>query len=257
MTDQEEAIRRALARSCLYRLLSTLLSCPEEESFSGLNWEEAKEAAALLGSPWSLKEAAESMRQCAGDPAELQSEYVRIFGHTIQSDCPPYETQYGSQHGAMASQLGGAQIFEQCQSLGDIAGFYRAFGLDVSDRAKERLDHISIELEFMAFLAHKEAYALTSDEKEHAEICREAQIKFLNDHLGRWLPLFTQRLSVVAKEGFYRELALLTERFLTFEVEAFGVQPLKVEELAPIPLEPEGGCFSCEMRSRFPGEESS
>lgn len=242
----EEAVKRAVARSHIFRFLSHLFLYPEEKTLAGLNWEEGEEAVAILGNPNGLKEAFESLRSSLKEPVDIQSEYVRIFGHTLGDICPPYETQNGGTH-----------IFQQAQDLGDIAGFYRAFGLEVSDQTKERLDHISIELEFMAFLAYKRAYALASDEKENAEVCREAQRKFMNDHLGRWAPDFTRRLEFEAKDGFYERLAVLTERFLTFEVEAFGVQPLKVEELAPIPFEPEGGCFSCEIRGRFPGEGSS
>lgn len=245
MTDQEDAIRRALARSCLYSLLSVPFHYPEREGLSGLNWGDGRQAVAVLGSPNGLKEALESVADVLAHPSDLRSEYARIFGHTIQSDCPPYETQYGGQYRGLNSQLGGAQIFEQSQTLADIAAFYRAFGLEVSDQVKERLDHISIELEFMAFLAYKEAHALAADGKEHAEICREAQKTFLNDHLGRWVPLFTRHLRAKAQEGFYQKLALLTERFLALEVEALGLDPLKVKGLAPIPLEPEGGCLSC------------
>jgi TorA maturation chaperone TorD len=155
--------------------------------------------------------------------------------------------------------------------LGDIAGFYRAFGLDVSDRVRERVDHISVELEFMAFLVYKEAYAQSTlpvgqgqagDEKPasggRAEICREAQRKFLNDHLGRWVQDFTRRLEKKAQDGPYSRLARLTERFLAIELEAFGAKPLQAEGVTQIPWEPWEGCTSCESKDVcFPVEESS
>ena len=245
--DQEHAVRQALARSHLYCLLSPLFLYPEEETLSGLNWVEGEEAVALLRNPDGLKEAFESLRGCLKNSADLQSEFVRIFGHTLGEDCSPYETQYG-----------GAHIFQQAQDLGDIAGFYRAWGLEVSDQAKERLDHISIELEFTGFLTHKEAYALASGEKERAEICREAQRKFLNDHLGRWVAVFTKRLEEAAKAGFYHRLALLLERFLAFEVKALGVQPVKVQALTQFAPEPEGLCERCQTNDEcFPEEGSS
>ncbi|MFQ5894329.1 MAG: molecular chaperone [Nitrospinota bacterium] len=241
----EEASRRALARSRVYSFLSPLFLYPDEEIFSDLNWEGAKEALALLGNPDGLKEAIESLGGCLKDPVDLEREYVRVFGHTISTECPPYETQYGSAH-----------VFQQAQNLADIAGFYRAFGLEVSDQVKERLDHVAIELEFMAVLAYKQAYALASGSEDKAEVCREAQKKFLNDHLGPWVPLLTKRLE--AKDGFYQRLALLTEMFLAFEVEAFGVKPLLVESLTPTPLEPDGSCFSCGVEDHsLPTEGSS
>lgn len=240
----EEAVKRAVARSHIYRFLSHLFLYPEEKTLSGLNWEEGEEAVAILGNPNGLKEAFESLRSSLKEPVDIQSEYVRIFGHTLGDICPPYETQNGGTH-----------IFQQAQDLGDIAGFYRAFGLEVSDQTKERLDHISIELEFMAFLAYKEAYALASDGHEKAEICREAQRKFMNDHLGRWAPDFTRRLEFEAKDGFYERLAVLTGRFVALEVEGFGLEPLKVEGVTPLPLEGDGGCFTCGVEDLcFPKE---
>ncbi|MFQ5803667.1 MAG: molecular chaperone [Candidatus Methylomirabilales bacterium] len=248
--NQEGAVREALARSCLYRLISRLFLYPEEGTIPGLNWDEGEEALTFLGNRVGLEGAFESLRGSLENSADIQSEHVRVFSHTLGEDCPPYETQYGD------GNEGQAQIFQQTQELGDIAGFYRAFGLEVSDQAKDRFDHISIELEFMAFLAYKEAYALVSDggEKEKkekvekVEICRDAQKKFLSDHLGRWVPLFTRRLEVQAKEGFYQRLALVTERFLAFETEAYGLRPLEVKEVTPNPFEPDGSCYSCESK---------
>ncbi len=246
----EETVRQALSRGCLYYILSTLFPYPDEKTLSGLDWEEAGEAVALLGNPAGLKEAFESLKRSLKPADALRSDFSKVFGYTLQSDCSPYETQYGGGGYAGAnSQLSGAQVFDQVQTLGDIAGFYGAFGLDVSDQAKERVDHISIELEFMAFLAYKEAYAMTSsDGKDKAWLCRDAQVKFVDEHLGKWGPIFTTRLEEAAKGGFYGKLARLTGMFLALEVETLGVQPVQVEGLAPTAPEAEALCGSCETK---------
>lgn len=252
--NQEETINRALARSYLYHLSSLLFLYPEETVLSSLGWEEAGEAVALLGSPDGLTETLESLKGSLQSVDAMRSEFSKIFGYTLQCDCPPYETLYGSGGYAGANtQLAGAQVFEQSQTLGDIAGFYRAFGLEVSDQIKERLDYISIELEFMSFLAYKEAYALISDggedeKAERVEICQDAQRKFLNDHLGRWALFFTDRLAEKAKDGFYLWLARLTGKLLAFEIKAIETQPVQVEGLAPIVPEPDGLCEKCVTR---------
>ena len=94
------------------------------------------------------------------------AEFSRIFGHSVSNECPPYETEYGKSH-----------VFQKSQGLGDIAGFYKAFGLEASDKAKERHDHISIELEFMYFLIFKENYARENSRAEESDICKDAQKK--------------------------------------------------------------------------------
>jgi len=229
----EQAIREATARGGIYQLLSVAFLYPDEGLVSRL-----KEGCAemkVIASPLFDTISSEG---CTLDI--LQAEYRQTFGHTISQECPPYETQYGSAH-----------LFQQAQSLGDIAGFYRAFGVEVSDRAKERLDHIAVELEFMGFLAFKEAYALAHHSEEKAAICREAQRKFMEAHLGRWAPLFAKLLGRKAQEGFYRRLASFLEAFITAECRRMGAKPFAFEEgdLTPVAAEPEGTCFSCGVES--------
>jgi len=223
----EQAIREAIARAGIYRLLSTAFLYPDE------------------GLVAQLKEGFAEMKGIDFTPESLQAEYRQTFGHTISQECPPYETEYGSAH-----------LFQQAQRLGDIAGFYRAFGLEVSDQAKERLDHIAVELEFMGFLAFKEAYAVTHDGEEKAAICREAERKFLEEHLGRWAPLFAKLLGRKAQEGFYRELASFLEAFITAECRSFEARPFALHEgdLRPIAYEPEGACFPCGVKDLCFGE---
>ena len=75
---------------------------------------------------------------------EIKADYLSLFD--IGRKVSPYETEY------MAEKVS-RKPFE----LADIAGFYAAFGFDVNEetRNKEALDHISIELEFMAILSWK------------------------------------------------------------------------------------------------------
>ena len=166
-------------------------------------------------------------------PADLQGEYRRIFGHTVSKDCPPYETEYGKAH-----------IFQQASEMADIGGFYRAFGLEASEENRDRLDHISTELEFMHVLAYKEAHALEYHGEEKGQLCREAQQKFLNEHLGRWALYFVGLLSKKAETGFYRELASLTKSFMTFEARFLEAAPDEVRELSSAAFEPEFTCQS-------------
>jgi TorA maturation chaperone TorD len=149
----------------------------------------------------------------------LREEYEYIFGHVISKDCPPYETNYGKTH-----------IFMQTQQLSDVAAFYRAFYMDVSDDAKERIDHIGIELEFMHFLTYKEAYARQHHGEEQAQICVDAQRKFLKEHLGRWAPLLARLMRRLELRGFYGALAALLENFLAADCRTLGVTPPLFQE---------------------------
>ena len=84
--------------------------------------------------------------------------------------------------------------------MGDIAGFYKAFGVELSKDIHERLDHLSVEFEFMHFLAYKESYSRCHDGADKTQIVVDAQKKFIKNHIGRWVPLFCRML--VEEVGF-------------------------------------------------------
>jgi len=121
-------------------------------------------------------------------PDDLSIEYVRLFeGEMV---CPPNETAYiRRDKGAV---------------LGDIAGFYRTFG--VATASSEKPDHVAAELEFMAALLVMQATATTA---EQAEIARDALSLFVADHAGDWLPPFAARLAAVAIVPVYQQAAAL------------------------------------------------
>jgi TorA maturation chaperone TorD len=111
-------------------------------------------------------------------------EYDRVFGLLLSKECPPYETQYCPQT---------FSVFRS-HHLGDIAGYYRAFGLEPSSESPERHDHISLELEFMAWLNIKTLYAMEEGDPDNESLCRDAQMSFLDEHLAWWTPAFALAL---------------------------------------------------------------
>jgi TorA maturation chaperone TorD len=111
-------------------------------------------------------------------------EYDRVFGLLLSKECPPYETQYCPQT---------FSVFRSHQ-LGDIAGYYRAFGLEPSSKVPERHDHISLELEFIAWLITKTLYATDEGDTDNERICRDAQVSFLDQHLAWWTTAFALAL---------------------------------------------------------------
>lgn len=167
------------------------------------------------------------------DLPALQSEYSRALGVT-GSLC--YETEYGLPH-----------EFRQSQELADLAGFYRAFGFGLGGQVRERPDHVAVELEFMFALSLKEAYAANEGLAEAAEICVDAERKFLRDHLGRWIGLLAERVVQIASDGPYRALADFTVAFVLADVERLGVkiEPQLLTQVVPTPEGTELSCQDC------------
>ncbi|HLN61376.1 MAG TPA: molecular chaperone TorD family protein [Symbiobacteriaceae bacterium] len=136
--------------------------------------------------------------------ADLEQEYQALFGGQVPA-CPPYETEYTASH-----------VWMQTQQMADIAGFYRAFGVD-GQATGERVDYLTTELEFMYMLCVKEGIAEEEGRAEAVWVCRDAQGKFLQEHLAAWLPRFLVRLEQAGAEGYYPALVGLTERFVNME----------------------------------------
>jgi TorA maturation chaperone TorD len=190
------------ARLVIYQFLSLATSKPHNEAWSRIlepNYLELVQTAIDIirhdprARPESL--AAGELSLEALDFTSLKSflqnhlqdfcdEYDRVFGLLLSKECPPYETQYCPQT---------FSVFRSHQ-LGDIAGYYRAFGLEPSRESPERHDHISLELEFMAWLNTKMLYAMEQGDTDNENLCRDAQMSFLDEHLAWWTTAFALAL---------------------------------------------------------------
>jgi DMSO reductase family type II enzyme chaperone len=183
----------AASRSALYRCLATAFSFPTSEvseAFaSGGLLEDVLAATAAL--PFPLP-ADDGLR---ADPAlaheELQQEYIRLFEvGPGRPPCPLYEGSHRS---------GRMKILEE------LVRFYEHFGL--RHEAGDLPDHLCAELEFMHYLAFKEAATLhaSGDSLPY----RLAQRDFLRRHLNRWLPRLCRRLEQLDPPRLYLSLARL------------------------------------------------
>src|SRR5262249_14108557 len=93
----------------------------------------------------------------------------------------------------------------------ELKAFFKQFGLTMNQAAGELEDSVTAELEFMQFLAVKEAKALESS--GDCRPYRRAQHDFLVRHLGLWLPKLAQSASDVTA-SFYRSLAQIAAMFV-------------------------------------------
>lgn len=204
-----------LARSAAYRLLSQATVYPTDEVVAALSDEDLSQAHAardVLG-PTFAERLDEFERELhAASPEELQEQHRRIFSHILSLDCPPCETVYTA-----------SEIFQETDHMSDIAGFFRAFGMEIAE--KERPDHISIELEFMHLVTCKEAFAQLHHGPDKARLCRVVQRKFMEDHLGRWGQQFAQQLERQAPADYYKAVARLLDAFLAAEVSYLRAKP--------------------------------
>jgi hypothetical protein len=103
---------------------------------------------------------------------------------------------------------------------------------------------VACELEFLEFLALKEAWALQHDDREMLEVTRNAARIFLRDHLGRFGIAFGLALARIDPGGFHGATGLLAVAFLRSECARFEVPP--GPELLPVlPYEEDGAPMAC------------
>lgn len=240
ITNQQiSEIDLAFCRAVLYSALALGFRPPTEETVDRLVSEEGAtalaKAAAILDadSAAGLRSAALNLSADKATLYALSHSYRCLFGHTAHGSVPPYETEYGSE-----------ALFQQPQELGDLAGFYLAFGLTLNPAEHERADHVSCEFEFLSFLALKEAYALETGDTSMLEEVRKAARLFLRDHLGRFEPAFARKLVTEGRESFYGNLGELCLRFVTVECARLGV-PLGPENLSLRPATDDSVPMAC------------
>ena len=246
----------ALCRATLYNALALGFQPPTEETLTRLASQEGvaalEDAAAVLDANQesSLALAVRGLASIKDlTVTKLSTSYQRLFGHTVRSPVPPYETEYGAE-----------ALFQQPQELADLTGFYQAFGLTVKPAEHERADHVSCESEFLSFLALKEAYALEQRDTPMLEETRKATRLFLRDHLARFVPAFTKKLAREDRNGFYGTLGDLSLRFATQECAQRGL-PLGPESLTLRPATDDrvpmacGGEEECPLMNGSPNPE--
>ncbi|HPC58094.1 MAG TPA: molecular chaperone TorD family protein [Kiritimatiellia bacterium] len=234
----------ALARAFICRFLAKAFEDPAPESWEWLGSEQTQTA---LRTAWQVAVGRPSAHPFeAGRFEGFHSAYLATFGHAARGPVPLNEIEYGEPK---------ADPLFQPHRLADLAAFYRAFGLELAEDAGERHDHICIELEFLCVLAAKEAYAVTNGlDRARLEQCREAEKKFLQEHLGRWVPAFSRRLAAATDEPSLRALAKLTRAFIETECARFGVTAgSEYLVLRPVDEAGESLCAVCGLNPLPPG----
>lgn len=168
---------------------------------------------------------------------ELQAAHGLLFTQIDSQDCPPYETAFN-----------GRDVFRQTEVMADVAGFYLAHGLRFGGLERERPDHILTELEFMAFMTHKEAWALEHLGEAEVTECRRTQDRFLADHLGCWGPEFGRRAEALGAHQLHVRAGRLVHDWIVADMAATGVEPVQsFDEPLPMPEPDDGECGpSCE-----------
>lgn len=212
MKSEDARIERdiALARAVVYDFLAQAFAYPEDERFTDL---QNLARLVLTNGGWMpVVRLAALVRELS--PEQLRDQYSAAMSLNSSPDCPLFETAYF-----------GTDPQQQTQRMADVAGFYRAFGVD-SSASETRPDDLSVELEFMSYLCRKEAFAIEHSGPPRVAQVRKAQRLFFENHLGRWAAVVGRKLSRLAAPGVFHAAAGATlEAWATLEQESLNVEP--------------------------------
>ncbi len=224
----------SLARAILARFVAELFADPDEAWAARLSAEHVHRELEAALRPLSLPES--TLRAVLDSPPSVDEHAERhsaLLGHTVRSECPPYELEYAR-----------SDVFQHAHSLADISAFYRAFGMEIGGPMSERADHIVAEWEFLTVCALKQSRAQETAMVEAAEQCLDAQRAFLKDHAAIWMPAFFGRLRRAEPDGFLSRAADLAEALLREWCAALNVN-VGPDWLELRPAEQEDLCIDC------------
>lgn len=194
----------ARARSEFYGLLSELLSFPTEELVG------ACRDGRLLGAvenisaalPYAFPEAALTGLLIEDlEYIDLQGDYIRLF------DLPG--------GGPSMPLYAGVFAASRRDSMEELLRFYRHFGLTISADAHDLPDAIPTVLEFLHYLAFREANPGIGEEDHQA--LRAAQGDVLQRHVLRWSAEAAKRIEGKDPPPFYRSVVHLLHEFCAQE----------------------------------------
>jgi DMSO reductase family type II enzyme chaperone len=192
---------RAAARSSAFGLFAASFGYPEGELLEEIRGGALADtlAKALAAVDPSLSDAVDgdALRD-GGDGDDLAIEFTRLFDVGASGPpCPLYGGLYG-----------GARM----KTMEEAVRYYNHFGLSLSEAQRELPDHVTTELEFLHYLAFREAEALHAG--TDAGAYRRAQRDFIARHPGRWIPKLRAKLAEEGAMRFFTALVVALDRLL-------------------------------------------
>lgn len=224
MNKKAEFKRLMQNRRDMYQFFARFFAAEIDEEFyeqlKQIEFPAEREENALTEFQDALLRLNEYFEYDAGEALEdLAADYAHTFlgaGSAQEEAAFPYESVYTSPKRIMMQD-----------AWNQVCEIYEAKGIERNDDAGDWMeDHISMELEFMAYLCDE-----TSQYTETLSGLEE-QKSFLNRHLLNWVPEFCLKIKDYADTEFYRMVGQLTTGFL--QLDSFILDRMIVERKAGV-----------------------
>lgn len=207
-----QAADEAMGRQNVYRFLAVLYTRPPTEGLvrQVCNRNFLSDLTAVFGARHThwLKDFSRSFD---GDHEKLRLDYHALFKAPAGSYVTPYESVYMD---APPEGEGAGRGLLMGPSSRKVKAFYAEAGFRLSKEARELADFLGHELDFMSRLCEEEARAGAAKDPELVSSCRRVELKFLEQHLGRWMGVVAGRIQENAGTDFYKGVAEITRAFV-------------------------------------------
>ena len=149
----------------------------------------------------------------------IMEEYLRQPGANpladLAADCKRIFQGAGNPKAEVAYPLESAYTSPQARA--HMQSIFKAKGMENSNAQNLPEDHISIELEFMAYLCTEMQECLAAENLPWVSASTAEQKEFLVRHLLNWVPAFCAEVQKCAGTQFYKAVAKITSGFLRME----------------------------------------
>ena len=206
----DDAQETGTARENLCRLLAACYYQPGPEYAEEKVFDSMLDAAMRIHPELAAHARRLSEEFSAAGSDSLLLDYTRLFLGPAHIIAKPYGSVW----------LEGEETLMQDSTM-EVQALYEEGGFEIAENFRELPDHIAAELEFLYLLIYRENEARRNDDPEALTVMAGLRKRFLNAHLGSCVGPFTAAVRAGAQSGFYRELAELTNRFVT--IEAAGI----------------------------------
>ncbi|MCP5056382.1 MAG: hypothetical protein GY937_06600 [bacterium] len=208
-TAETAEVKHAVARSLAYSVFARMLEYPDGEQHdaisSGSLATQLRDALLVLDPAVDEVADWQALRDVGGED-DLPVEFTRLFD--VGAGAPPCPLH------------GGLYFGNRMKTMEEALRFYNFFGLTLSEAPRELPDHLTTQLEFLHFLAFREAEAL--DAGTDPGPWQKAERDFVERHPGRWVPELQKRLAKEEPMPFFRELVARLTAFLGAEAQQIG-----------------------------------
>lgn len=207
--EKTELAEMMQERSNIYRLLDRLFRREIDETFLEVlkSIAEEGECSPATAAAWgSFRKAPDNGSQDI--LTDFAVDFARIFlgaGIAQGTVAYPYESVYTSR-----DQLVMQDAYEKVLKI------YRRHGITKTE-ADLYEDHISLELEFMAFLCDEAVAFLEKNDQASFEENLKEQRSFFKEHLANWVFNFTEAIREVAGDSIYSSAASILDGFIEEE----------------------------------------